>query len=498
MSQETAGRWLLIVDNADDHNMLYTRVEESDESVSSPALLDYLPFSRKGSILFTTRNHEAAVKQAETNVVTIEDMTESESLELLKTSLIIEKGKAVIESDAKNLVRRLEYLPLAIKQAAAFINQKRITISDYVEICESSDNAFIELLSKEFEDQGRYKTVKNPIASTWWISFRQIYKDNRIAAKYLNIMSCLAQRAIPRSILPQSSKLNELQAIGTLKGYAFITELQQGSSYDIHRLVQIAVRTWLKEEGKLQQWSGEALKQVSTIFPRFEHGKKNECIAYLPHAQYILDFQDIPGDFQESLRILLSKVGVFSYYTGNYIEAKNSFQQALEVTKQAFGDGHPDTLTIMNNLAFLYTCQGKYAEAETLQQQTLELRKQVLGDGHPNTLDSMNNLAILYKQQGKYAEGETLQQQTLELKKQILGDNHPSTLTSMNNLAILYTYQGKYAEAEMLQQQTIELKKQVLGNNHPDTLTSINNLVIIIRQQGKHAEAERLRKQALE
>ncbi|KAH8755121.1 hypothetical protein F5882DRAFT_482702 [Hyaloscypha sp. PMI_1271] len=55
LSQEIAGRWLLIVDNADNLEMLYKRGNESDESFGSPALADYLPFSRKGTILFSPR-----------------------------------------------------------------------------------------------------------------------------------------------------------------------------------------------------------------------------------------------------------------------------------------------------------------------------------------------------------------------------------------------------------------------------------------------------------
>ena len=36
------------------------------------------------------------------------------------------------------------------------------------------------------------------------------------------------------------------------------------------------------------------------------------------------------------------------------------------------GEEHPDTLTSMDNLAFLYRNQGKYAEAEPLYTKVLE------------------------------------------------------------------------------------------------------------------------------
>ena len=76
LSLESTGSWLLIVDNADDLDMLYDRGNEDNGSADSLALADYLPFSRKGSILFTTRNHKVAVKHAEVNVITVGEMNE--------------------------------------------------------------------------------------------------------------------------------------------------------------------------------------------------------------------------------------------------------------------------------------------------------------------------------------------------------------------------------------------------------------------------------------
>jgi hypothetical protein len=241
LSQESASRWLLIIDNADDIEMLYSRANESNESSGSPALADYLPFSRKGSILFTTRNLEAAVKQAGVDVIIVKEMSEGDSQELLQMSLIDKSligGKDVIAK----LLENLTHLPLAIKQAAAYMNQNTMSVFDYLRLCEANNEDFIHLLSAEFEDQGRYREIKNPIASTWLISFHQISSRDPLAEEYLYFMSCVAQQDIPRSLLPLATMRKELEAIGTLKAYAFITKRDGRDSYDIHRLVQIAMR----------------------------------------------------------------------------------------------------------------------------------------------------------------------------------------------------------------------------------------------------------------
>ena len=62
LSQEIAGRWLLIFDNADDIDMWMKRDGNED---GFPALKDNLPRSSQGRIIFTTGSRKIAVKLAQ-------------------------------------------------------------------------------------------------------------------------------------------------------------------------------------------------------------------------------------------------------------------------------------------------------------------------------------------------------------------------------------------------------------------------------------------------
>jgi len=496
LSQESAGRWLLIIDNADDVEMLYGRADESNESSDSPALADYLPFSRKGSILFTTRNLEAAVKEAGVDVIILREMSESDSQKLLETSLLdksLTEGKDV----TANLLDNLTHLPLAIKQAAAYMNKNKMSVSEYLALYEGNDDDLLHLLSEEFEDQGRYREVKNPIASTWLISFRQISSRDQLAEEYLCFMSCVAQQDIPLSLLPPATKLKQLEAIGTLSSYAFITKRNGQDSYEIHRLVQIAMHNWLKTKGQMSLWSGKALIQVAKVFPFPEHENRATWTTYLPHAQRVLSFQEYFGNLEESHRELLSNVGWCFKVNGKYAEAEQMLRLTLMLKKKVLGEEHPSTLDDMNNLAIVLNRQGKYEEAEQMLRQTLMLTKKMLGEEHPSTLDSMNNLAIVLDSQEKYEKAEQMHRQTLTLKKKMLGEEHPSTLDSVNNLAAVLRSQGKYEKAEQMNRQTLELRKKVLGKEHPDTLANMNNLAIVLHNQEKYEKAEQMYRQTL-
>jgi hypothetical protein len=82
-------------------------------------------------------------------------------------------------------------LPLAIVQAAAYINENNIALGDYLSLLAEQEEEIISLLSEEFEDEWRYRSVKNPVAMTWLILFDQICRCNTLAAEYLSFIACI-------------------------------------------------------------------------------------------------------------------------------------------------------------------------------------------------------------------------------------------------------------------------------------------------------------------
>ncbi|KAK4680131.1 hypothetical protein QC764_0041900 [Podospora pseudoanserina] len=487
LSCESTGSWLLIIDNADDRKLL----------LSDTALTDYLPFSRKGSILFTTRNHEVAVKLVghKSHIISVEEMSRDEAFKLLQKGL---KGDQM--RDTASTIALLEFLtnlPLAIQQASAYIAEKQISTTQYLGLCKSSDEDMIELLSRDFEDRHRYQGIQNPVATTWLISFRHISDHDPLAADYLRFMCFLAGKDIPQSLLPPAGRLRTVDAIGTLKAYAFISQRKEPDTYDIHRLVQISMLRWLAQKGERKEWTAKVLQRLNNVFPSPDHGNREVWMSYLPHTQYVLELRERVDD-EEAPTGLLSKVGQSFYNLGKYKEAEQMHRQTLQLREKVLGKEHPDTLTSMSNLASVLVSQGKYEEADQMNRQTLQLQEKVLGKEHPNTLTSRNNLAHVLKSQGKYEEAEQMLRQTLQLQDKMLGKEHPNTFGSMNNLANVLKSQGKYEEAEQMYRQTLQLCEKVLGKEHPNTLTSKNNLANVLNIQGKYEEAEQIHRQTLQ
>lgn len=200
-------------------------------------LADYLPFSLEGSILVTTRNHQVAVRLDVRlgNIVVVQGMSEGDATVLLHQNLT-ENQIGDIDSTA-NLLEYLANLPLALKQASAYMQSNtNVTISDYLEFYKSSDADMIDLLSKEFDDRHRYRDnakEQNPIATTWLVSFDHIALHNPLAANCLKFICFLAEKDIPEFLLPAAPMRSIKEAVGTLKAYAFVIERDTPDSFDI-------------------------------------------------------------------------------------------------------------------------------------------------------------------------------------------------------------------------------------------------------------------------
>ena len=80
-------------------------------------------------------------------------------------------------------------------------------------------------------------------------------------------------------------------------------------------------------------------------------------------------------------------------------------------SRQILGDAHPHPLASIHNLGLLRLDQGRLAEAEPLYREALQVRRQRFGDGHPDTVASMGLLRL---DQGRLKEAEALLRETLE------------------------------------------------------------------------------------
>ena len=199
LSSNSVGKWLLIIDNSDDEEVLF------GTSGGFKGVADYLPQSKNGSTLFTTRHRAMAVSLAGSEVVELQQMDYEEARSFLRQSLtqkeLLDNQRIVTE-----LWKELTYLPLAIAQAAAYLNAMQISVQAYLSLLRNTEEDTISLLSREFRNETRYQgsgLMKNAVARTWLVSFNHIRRSDPVAADLLSFISCIEHKAIPRRMLPE-------------------------------------------------------------------------------------------------------------------------------------------------------------------------------------------------------------------------------------------------------------------------------------------------------
>ncbi|KAI0380584.1 TPR-like protein [Hypomontagnella monticulosa] len=488
LRDEGSNCWLLIIDNADDLELLF----------ANGVLSNYIPFSGNGSILFTTRNYQTPVgfDISQQDIIVVPEMRDDEARNLLQKGLN-ENQTHDVESTTR-LLEFLANLPLAIKQASAYMaSNTNVTTAEYLGFCQSSDTDMTDLRSRSFEDGNRHKHVaksQNPINTTWFISFQHISRHNPHAAAYLKSMCLLAEEDIPLSLLPQLSKLRAAEAIGTLKAYAFITERNERNSFDIHRLVHLAMRNWLQCGREWRKWITKAFQRLTDEYPYPDLENQDVWMRYLPHGQAVLAHQK---DIASADNTLGYRIGLSYYQLRQYDKAEQVYRRTLEVTERVPGGKRPDAFDTKADYAVLLCLQGKFEEAEQVLRLLLKLKNNALGRQHHSTLITMVGLAQVLCRQGKYEHGEALHRRGLALMNQVLGGEHPDTLKSMNNLGNALRDQKKYREAEKIFRKILQLRKQKLGVKHPAVLEITYSIATTLQGLGRYEEAERTYRRTL-
>jgi tetratricopeptide (TPR) repeat protein len=395
LCDSSAGQWLLIFDNADDIDMWFGKSAGNTEPCR---LGDYIPWSRTGSVLFTTRFKKVASKLAMQDVIRVPEMDEARALELLSERLV-DKSLLQDREQAALLLKQLVYLPLAIVQAASYINENCLsTLLDYLSLLTAKEEEMIDLLSEEFEDDWRPHNTTNPVAATWLISFEQVQRTNPLATDILSFMACIEPTEIPESLLPlplAASRKAWFESIGILEGYAFVTK-RPTKSFHLHRLVHLATRNWLRKTGSLSEWTLTTLTRLEETFPNDDHTNREKWKTYLPHALGILAKDEVQGNRKRYE--LLYKVSMCLLADGRATEAVQYLEEHCNWHKREYDEAHPVQLASQHELARAYQANGQIKQAMELLEHVVAVRERTLAEEHPSRLASQHELAELLLQ----------------------------------------------------------------------------------------------------
>lgn len=162
-------------------------------------------------------------------------------------------------SQSRELAQELGELALALETAAAFIAEKRVTFSDYLD--RWGENR-LEVLN--WSDPARTQYPR-PLAVTFQISVSRLSEDARTLLRRL---AWFSPEPIPEFVLaipiPDAEDKDMSDSIDELSNLSLVTRRPENEFFSVHRLLQEATR--LSLAGRDRQSLAEAVRWIDAAF----------------------------------------------------------------------------------------------------------------------------------------------------------------------------------------------------------------------------------------
>jgi tetratricopeptide (TPR) repeat protein len=491
----THSDWLLVFDNVEDIELVKS----------------FLPSSRGGSLLFTSRRKALGITAQALN---LHQMTLEEGMRLLlHRARLLEPTASLEQLDeheraaAQELVTLMDGLPLALDQAGAYIEETQCRLSDYLHLFQASS---LDLL----DEREGYADHPISVARTFTMIFERLEHDQPLAAELLTVCAFLAPEAIPEEFFLEGAEylgptlemlatdqLAFQRAIKALLSYSLLQRHGDTHTVTIHRLVQVVLKGRLSDTVQ-RIWGKRVVEAMTHLFPSEEETQANYWQVggrLLPHALVCLGFSEQWNEDKTLSISLMNHVAACLGKRAQYAEAESLFERALRQGEQVLGPKHLLVAEVLHGLANLFGEQGKHGEAEPLFQRAIHIREQILGVEHPLVAKSLDRLGYFSWEQGKYEQGERVLLRSIHIFERVSDPRYSlAAAYPLTSLGVLYKQQGKDEQAESLFQRAIYTWEQAPGSDHPQLVFPLNNLGTIYMQQGKYEQAESLYRRAVQ
>jgi len=510
-------RWLLVYDNADEPG----------------TVRPYLPESRHGHVLITSRNPAWAQEAAP---VEVEVFTRAESVEHLRSRV---PGLAV--EDAAALAVALGDLPLAVEQAAAWLTETGTPVGEYLAELERQASAVLAL-----NQPGDYPV---PVATTWTISFEALRDRSPAAVRLLQLCSFLAPEPVSMALLrsdemiqaliPYDEALRDRMMIGRVVRevgrFALARVDAASNTLQVHRLVQSVIRARMSKAEQEQTchevhrvlvgarpragdtddpenwprydqiWAhlgpsrarlcaeGETLQLlIDRVRYLWKRGELGAALAFAEELSAVWTSRGRAPDTDPDLLSLRFHTANVLWSMGRFEEAREINAEVLRAQSAALGNDHRHTLMTAGGLAAALRGLGRFEEALALDEQTYARFAENFGLDFPQALSSANNLAISYRLVGEFHKAADIDRDVFARRREVLGTGHPYTLSSAGSLARDMIDAGRFAEAVELLHATLDTYRDVLGDDFAETLRTAKSLAVALRKCGRLCEAQEL------
>ncbi|MGH3996098.1 MAG: tetratricopeptide repeat protein, partial [Pseudonocardiaceae bacterium] len=332
-------RWLLIYDNAEDPQLL----------------APFLP-GGAGQVLITSRNPRWGVLATP---VQVELFVPGESV-----SLLLRRVPRLSTRDAVRIAEAVDHLPLAVVQAAAYLDDTGLSADEYLRLL---DTRAAELLAEEAPTG-----YPVSLAASWQVALDRLAADEPAALHLLTLCAHLAPEPIPFTLFTAHAQAlpdTLAAAAGDPLVFARLTRLLrtrslarvETGSLQLHRLVQAILRARSAAEAAEPDLAVVAVRLLRAAVPPDpwnNPGTWPQWRRLLPHALTATDAGRALDD--ADVTWLLNQAAGYLLASGEPATSLPLTERALGLSRRVLGEEHPATLTSASNLAANLRALGQY------------------------------------------------------------------------------------------------------------------------------------------
>lgn len=440
--------WLLVYDQLEDMTLLP----------------EYLPANYQGHILITTNCQENLTDYS--YVINLAPLSVDEAtLFLLKRANLIAKDEKLPRNisdknkfSAQQIIQEVNALPLALSLIAAYIEQTKCSLTDYLTLYQNIRYFPNRNTNSEEID------VDNIITAIYKLTADQINKKNLAATELLQCCSILSFEKIPEEIFTESAHLlrdilsdsfNSFfiynESLSILLNYSLIERDNIDNSISLHSLLKTSIANLINYNTKV------SLIESLTKSLNYLALKDPQDFQFSFLHQRILSSALVLSEFIISMKFNSLEVATLFYQLGIYCQKQvlldsslDCYFLALTSYRTTFGDNHPSVAVTLNNIGEVYRSQENYYLALNCYLQSLECYKESFSDNHPSVAMTLANLGILCAETAREMEAVDYYKKAIAVFDLSLANDHPWVIKTIRMYSNLLFQLNRNEEAQTL------------------------------------------------
>ena len=401
-------RWLLIFDNAD-----------AIEDIRPWLPTGSLPAGARGHAIVTSRRGGFGTLGP---ILDLDVVTADDAVGLLQSHI-----PGLDRDTAARIGDELGRLPLALEQAASYINRTQIPAREYLELLRSRTADLLRL--------GRLASREGTVATLWDSTLTRVGAERPAAAQLLALCAYLGPDPIPldlflahRELLPEplsraaADKLTFADTVAVLADFSLAQ--READGLRVHRLIQASMRTRLDRPAPIPA----ATRQTEFLDP----GKTIWQAAFPPGRALQLTLDLLRAGAPEQVTGAPADRHKWATLLPHVLAATGYLDQTAE-------QPDPETMAhaswLLNRAGAYLQSQARPTDAAALLNRALSLDEAVYDPDDPAVAADLGTLAQVLRDLKRPREAHPLAERALAIDESALGPDHPAVAADLGTLA---------------------------------------------------------------